>query len=313
MKILGVSFGGPNGANDSMCKEALMGAKEMGAEVEFVHLLDWNIKNCTGCVACSRALTSGKGNVCIQKDELDVFLDLILDADGIVFCTPIFEKGASGLFHTLNDRLGPRMDRGINAFATELAEKTGGKKPDPRILKDKVVSFIGIGGSNWSTKVQNDCAMLALPAGWKIIDNVVFSWSKNIILDPEKVKVVHNIGVELAKAAADYNNAKYVGEPGVCSHCHSRNFYLDPESTHAICCLCGIEGDMVIKNGKITFEFPEEQLAHAHDTMSGKFIHARDIQMNEVKNIENRKSDEYKNKVEAYKAFIQPILPSHKR
>lgn len=313
MKILGVSFGGPNGANDSMCKEALMGAKEMGAEIEFVHLMDWDINNCTGCVACSISLVSGRGNICTQKDELDAFLDLLLDADGIVFCTPIFEKGATGLFHTLNDRLGPRLDRGINAFAMELAEKTGGKKPDPRILKDKVVAFMGIGGSDWSTKVQVDCGMLALSPAWKIIDNVTFSWSKGIILEPEKIAVARSIGVEIAKAAADYENSEYVGEQGICPHCHSRNFFLDPESTHAICELCGIEGELVINGGRLAFEFPDEQLAHAHDTMSGKFIHAKDIQVNEMKNMENKKSDEYKNRVEAYKAFIQATPPPHKR
>ena len=36
MKILGISGGMRNGSNDGMCIEALMGAKEMGAEVEFI-------------------------------------------------------------------------------------------------------------------------------------------------------------------------------------------------------------------------------------------------------------------------------------
>ena len=36
MKILGISGGMRNGSNDGMCIEALMGAKEMGAEVEFM-------------------------------------------------------------------------------------------------------------------------------------------------------------------------------------------------------------------------------------------------------------------------------------
>jgi len=40
MKILGVSSGGKNGNNDSMCKEALMGAQEAGAEIEFIRLLE---------------------------------------------------------------------------------------------------------------------------------------------------------------------------------------------------------------------------------------------------------------------------------
>lgn len=155
--------------------------------------------------------------------------------------------------------------------------------------------------------------MLALSPAWKIIDNVTFSWSKGIIMEPEKIAVARNIGVEVAKAAADYESSRYIGEQGVCPHCHSRNFFLDPENTRAICELCGIEGDLVIADGRLAFEFPEEQLAHAHDTMSGKFIHAKDIQANEMKNMENKKSDEYKNRVEAYKTFIQPTPPPHKR
>ena len=38
MKILGISGGSKNGNNDAMCKEALMGAKEAGADIEFINL-----------------------------------------------------------------------------------------------------------------------------------------------------------------------------------------------------------------------------------------------------------------------------------
>ena len=56
MKILGVSLGTKNGNNDTMCRVALEAAKEKGAEIEFIHLLDWDIQYCSGCVACSVAL-----------------------------------------------------------------------------------------------------------------------------------------------------------------------------------------------------------------------------------------------------------------
>ena len=49
MKILGISGGTKNGNNDAMCKEALMGAKEAGAEVEFINLNELHIEHCTGC------------------------------------------------------------------------------------------------------------------------------------------------------------------------------------------------------------------------------------------------------------------------
>ena len=52
MKVLGLSAGTLNGANDSLCKEALMAAKDAGAEIEFINITKLDIKQCTGCKAC---------------------------------------------------------------------------------------------------------------------------------------------------------------------------------------------------------------------------------------------------------------------
>ena len=48
MKILGISYGTLNGGNDTMVKEALMGAQEVGAKIEFINANTLNIKHCTG-------------------------------------------------------------------------------------------------------------------------------------------------------------------------------------------------------------------------------------------------------------------------
>ncbi len=309
MKILGISGGTKNGNNDSMCKEALMGAQELGAEIEFIRILELDLKYCTGCVTCAISLVRGKGNMCVLKDDFDWLLNKMLDADGIIFATPIFVKGAPGLFHTLMDRFGPRMDRGNNTIATKIAQETGGKIPDPRILKDKVISYMGIGGSDWTTRIQCDHGLHAMTTMWKIIDNEVFPWSKGIIMEDEKVARAHQIGVNLAKAAQNIDAATYQGEPGICPHCHCRNFYLNDQASEAICCLCGIKGELKIVDGKVSFEFPEEQLKHAHDTLSGKLLHGDDIKRNEETNMVARRTDEYKNRVEKYKAFIAATKP----
>ena len=309
MKILGISGGTKNGNNDAMCKEALMGAKDMGAEVEFIHLMDLHINHCTGCLACVGALFSGKGNMCVLKDDFDWLLDKMLNADGIVVALPIFEKGVPGIFQTITDRFGPRMDRGNNVIATKNAQEHGGKVPDPRILKDKVISYMGIGGSDWTTKFQCGAAMQALTPGWKVINNEVFKWSSDIIVDDERVSVVHQIGASIANAAKDIEKASYLGEEGVCPHCHSRNFYLDSKSTHAICELCGIEGHIKIVDGKVKFEFPEEQLGHAHDTLPGKFIHVEDIGKTITTLMAMKKTDKYKERLENYKNFITATTP----
>ena len=97
MKILGVSLGTKNGNNDTMCRVALEAAKEMGAEIEFIHLMDWNIDYCSGCVACSRGLVMGKGMVCTRKDDFSAFYEKLIEADGVLMVDPIFESGGTGL------------------------------------------------------------------------------------------------------------------------------------------------------------------------------------------------------------------------
>ena len=307
MKILGISGGMRNGSNDGMCIEALMGAKEMGAEVEFIQLQNLHIEHCTGCTACVQSVLGGRGGKCVLKDDFDWLLDKMLDADGIVFSTPIFEKGATGLFHTITDRFGPRMDRGNNIIGTKIAEETGGTAPDPRILKDKVISFMSVGGSDWVTRTQCDAGMLALTPMWKVIDNEVFPWALSILVEDERVARAHQIGRNIAEAAKNIEHAQYQGDAGVCPHCHSRNFHL--QDGKAICCLCGLEGEIHNAGGKYSFTFPAEQLEHAHDTLSGKFIHGNDIKENTGKKIANMQTEKYKARQAAYRASITATVP----
>lgn len=235
-----------------------MGTREAGAEVAFVHLLDLNIKHCTGCNACVKNLMSGKGNDCVLKDDLAWLVNEMLDADGIVFTIPIFEKGAMGLFHTLMDRLGPRMDRALITISTKIAQSTGAKVPDPRLLKDKAVSYIAIGGSDWMTRVECDFGINASVPLWKTIDREVFDWAATIVVDEERIKRTHEIGVNLANAAKDVDKAVYLGDPGLCPQCNCREFYFAKDNT-VVCCLCGIKGKMEIQGDAYKFVFDEKQ------------------------------------------------------
>lgn len=312
MKLVGVSFGSKNGNNDTMCRAALMAAKEAGAEVEFIHLHDWNIEHCSGCVACSRALVMGKGNICTRRDDFDAFRSILLDADGVLFVSPIFESGASGLLHTVADRFGPRMDRSMNIVGDKIRREQGLDGIDPRILQDKVISFIGIGGSDWACRVQTDHAMVAMSPAWKVIDNEFFMWSKDIIMNDEAIERVKQIGRNLAEAAGDIAAAQYKGEPGVCPHCQCSNFWLVPGTTKAVCELCGLEGEIRVEDGAYRFVFKPEDEHKAHDTISGKFLHVDDIRENEGRLMNLYSDPEYKRRVAYYKDFIQPTPPPAK-
>ena len=98
MKVLGISCGRRMSNTEIMVKEALMGAEEAGAEVEFLRLHDFNIKPCTGCNSCVIDLMEkGGGGKCTIKDDDFAFIDdKIMDCDGLILGSPIYEKSPTG-------------------------------------------------------------------------------------------------------------------------------------------------------------------------------------------------------------------------
>ena len=320
MKILGVSLGTKNGNNDTMCRVALEAAKNEGAEIEFIHLFDWDIKYCSGCVACSRALVMGKGMVCTQKDDYKAFYEKMVEADGVLFVDPIFESGASGLFHAITDRMGPGHDAGMMLGANfQMLEKTG-QGLDPKYFRQKPVSFVGIGGSDWAVRVETDHAMLAMSPAWKVVDNEFFSWCKDVIMQDDKIERMQQIGRNLVEAAkevmednakmqipvAENNKSYWKGKEGACPHCQGNNFYIYPGTTKCVCELCGLEGTLEIVDGAFKFKFAPEDEHKAHDVISGKKLHGDDIFENEGRLINLGKDEEFKRRKAYYTAVCEP-------
>ncbi|MBQ1312706.1 MAG: flavodoxin family protein [Blautia sp.] len=306
MKILGLSCGTRNGNNDTMCRVALEAARDAGAEIEFIHVFDWDIRYCTGCVACSRGLVMGKGMVCTQKDDFAALFDKMAEADGVLIVDPIYESGGSGLFHVLCDRMGPGHDMGMLLMADGMLKEQGKPGLDPKYLKKKAISFVGIGGSDWACRVETDHAMLAMSPAWKVINNEYFSWSKDVIMQDDKIERMKEIGRNLCKAAADIENAAWMGKPGACPHCQGNNFYIFPGTTHCVCELCGLEGTLEIVDGAFRFKFDPADEHKAHDTISGKKLHGEDIFRNEGRLMNLNKDEEFKRRKKYYTQICAP-------
>ena len=63
-------------------------------------------------------------------------------------------------------------------------------------------------------------------------------------------------------------------------------------------------------DGKYVFEFDADKwMPHAHDSISGKFIHGDDIQRNEGEARELMQSDEAKARKAKYRDFIKSTKP----
>jgi len=99
IKVLGIAGSPRRGGNtDLLLDEALRGAKEAGAEVEKIYARDYKI---TPCIECNSCFKQGE---CIIKDEMHQIYPKLLEADRIIFASPIFFMGITGWAKALIDR-----------------------------------------------------------------------------------------------------------------------------------------------------------------------------------------------------------------
>jgi len=88
-----------NGNTEILVKEAIAGATEAGAVAEMITLRDKDIKPCDGCRGCDK---TGK---CHIKDDMEPIYQKILDADGLIFGSPVYFWSISGQGKVFMDRL----------------------------------------------------------------------------------------------------------------------------------------------------------------------------------------------------------------
>lgn len=156
---------------------------------------------------------------------------------------------------------------------------------------------------------------------WQVIDNEWVPWSKTALMDDALIDRATLIGENLAAAAKKiqenvaagaepYSGVGYQGKKGICPHCNCNDFYIVPGENRAICCVCGLEGELSVEGGAVKVTYRPEDLHKAHDIISGKQIHGKDIQENEGKLAEMKKTQAYKDRVNFYKNAIPFTAPA---
>ena len=105
MKIYAINGSPRHTGNTSiLLQHALDGAASNGAETELIHLTDLQFSGCKSCFACKLNHAPSYGKCAIQ-DELTPVLEKLLASDGIIFGTPIYFGGETGMFRNLIERL----------------------------------------------------------------------------------------------------------------------------------------------------------------------------------------------------------------
>ena len=92
--------GSPNqhGSSNMLADNFIRGAEEAGHTVKVIDAAHADIHPCIGCIHC------GYEGPCVQKDDVEKFRQDILEADMMVFVTPLYYYGMSAQLKILIDR-----------------------------------------------------------------------------------------------------------------------------------------------------------------------------------------------------------------
>ena len=191
LKVLGISTSPRlKGNSDLLLREALAGAESAGAQVEYLRLCDLEIGPCVECNCCH---TTGR---CRLEDDYQMVLDKMLDADRLIFATPVF-------FMTVCSQAKMLIDRGQCLWARKYVLK---KPFFETARRDRRAMVIAVGGSK-STK-QFDSIRLTMKAYFDVLD---IKYVANLFVNkvdvrgaikkhPSALKEAFRLGKELASA-----------------------------------------------------------------------------------------------------------------
>ena len=128
MKIL-ILTGSPrkNGNSNTLANHFTQGAEEAGHQIVRFDAAFKNVHPCTGCNSC------GMNGPCIFKDDFEFVRQHIVDADMVVFATPMYYFGISAQLKTVIDRFyavngqihRPKKAALIMTYADNSPEKEG--------------------------------------------------------------------------------------------------------------------------------------------------------------------------------------------
>jgi multimeric flavodoxin WrbA len=100
VNVLGILCSPRSGGNtEILTQEALSSARECGAKTELLTVWDKDIKPCDGCGSCE------KTGICHIKDDMEELYPKFLEADGMIWATPVYFFNVTAQAKILIDRL----------------------------------------------------------------------------------------------------------------------------------------------------------------------------------------------------------------
>jgi multimeric flavodoxin WrbA len=162
IKVLGISTSPRNkGNSDLLLRQALAGAESAGAKPEYIRLPDYKVSPCIECNACYAT------GLCNVQDDYQQLLKKILEADRIIFATPVFFMTVCAQAKMLIDRC-----------QCLWAQKYVLKKELNTAGNDRRGMVIAVGGSR--SKKQFECIRLTMKS---YFDSLQVRYTSNLFVN----------------------------------------------------------------------------------------------------------------------------------
>ncbi len=278
--VLGITAGRKNGNSEILLKEALLKCQEEGAEVGLINLRDYDILDCSGCTACTKAMSMGKAIECPlnKHDDKAKLTELMLSADAVIFSAPTYDLMACSTYLKF-------MMRNLS-YETAFLESIGAIEH-----KYRVCGLIAVGGStrSWQSMALETMQATMFTCDFKVIDMIL---AKRVpapgqcLLDEDLMEETRVMGSHIMESlATDPAERKWLGDPdmGWCPNCHSNALILGEVQWDGLhypveCQVCGAGGNLEKdENGKMKFIIQEDGLARDRTTLEGRTHHVVEI------------------------------------
>lgn len=254
-RLLGVGCGQPRGSAEILLKSALRAAEAQGAEVELVRLDELR-------------LPSGAAEA-TEPDDGWWLWERLVGCDGLIVSTPVISRTVAARLKLFGDKmLGPNADAAIIEGLLELRRQ--GREPavpfrvDERVLKPRVAGFLAVGGSltsQWKTLALPLLHATTFSMHIAVVDQVQFEGAgtpRSIVLDAAAIDRAALLGRNVAaQLGVPFDQARYLGPPGLCPMCHLDVITLRPAlasgatasgaaaiSADVECATCGARGQL---------------------------------------------------------------------
>lgn len=155
MKVLAINGSHRNGQTDRLLMRLEDELKKLGeVEFEYLYLRNLKLQPCIGCAVC---LEVGEEK-CPLKDDRDMLLQKLKEADGIIFATPNYSLQVTGCMKVFYDRFAFIFHRPCLFGKTSMAFVTQGVYGGGGIIK-----YINEVSGFWGLKI---CKGILLTTPW---------------------------------------------------------------------------------------------------------------------------------------------------